>query len=161
VNEPTTVSVNLPPYTIRPAERGDRGYIIDTWLQSYRSSPFAQKLPDFAYWSRFGHVGLVESIMDNPDTRIKVACLPDGGSWLYGWICSNLVGLVHYVFVRNEFRRLGSGSGFGGFGVELLRAAGVDNYDPLGVTHLTPDFSRRLGRRSQIRFINPYRGDKE
>lgn len=147
--------MSLPDHIIRPAEPGDRGYIIDTWLQTYRPSPFARKLPDWAYWSRFGHVGLVEHLVDSPDTRIAVACLPEGGAWQYGWVAYTFVPglIVHYLFVRQEFREQGLGRVL----LDQVYGGQSSAYPSLAVTHLTPGFSRRLGQRRQIVFRNPYK----
>ena len=153
--------MSLPDHIIRPAEPGagpgDRGYIIDTWLQTYRHSPFARKLPDWAYWSRFGHVGLVEHLVDSPDTRFAVACLPDKQFWMYGWVAYTFVPglIVHYVFVRDEYRT----QGFGRLLLDQVYGGHSAAYPSLAVTHLTADFSRRLGQHRQILFRNPYRKD--
>ena len=136
-----------PPHAFRDGEAGDRGYIIDTWLQTYRRSPFASKLPDFAYWSRFGHVGVVEAMVDAG--RLLVCTLPEGGSWMYGWLCCDGLGALHYLFVRDEFRGQGMGRA-------LLNHFGFGD-GRLVVTHLTTDFSRGLGRGRDVRFVNPYR----
>lgn len=148
--------MSLPPHALRPGEPGDRGYIIDSWLQSYRHSPFAAKLPDFAYWSRFGHVGVVESLLADPDTRVKVACLPDGGAWLYGYVVYTYAPslILHYLFVAPEFRGIGA-PGEGGFG-RLLLGISMDT-DSMSLSHLTADFSRRLARGRAVKFVNPYR----
>lgn len=133
-------------YAFRPAEPSDRGYIIDTWLQTYRGSPFARKLPDFAYWSRFGHAGLVEHLVDQG--TILVCCLPEGGPWMYGWSCS-IGETLHYVFIKHEFRKQGLAAALLEFGDK-----------PSLVTHMTTDFSQRLGRGRDVKFVNPYRGEK-
>jgi len=157
--------MSLPDHIIRPAEPGDRGYIIDTWLQTYRHSPFATKLPDWAYWSRFGHVGLVEHLVDSPDTKFAVACLPEGGPWMYGWVAyaTHPALTLHYVFVRDEYRRYVNRDEHGdrvpgGFGRLLFEHMQLDALWPV-VTHLTADFSRRLARGRPVVFRNPYRKD--
>lgn len=139
-----------PSHAIRQAGPGDRGYLMDTWLQTYRASPFAKKLPDFAYWSDFGHVGLVESIVNTVPG--KVACLPDAPEFIYGYAVSD-GHFLHYLFVRNEFRGQGLGRA-------LLDAVGMAA-GPLNITHLTPDFSQRLARGRTVAFTNPYRGEKK
>lgn len=158
--------MTLPAHTIREANDGDRGYVIDTWLQTYRGSPFAKKLPDFAYWSRFGHVGIVEKFMqaalDNGSVyQVFVACLPSSPNYIYGWIAAsaywegvieNKHQLLHYVFVRLENRRQG-------FGQLLLNHVGL-GAGPIRVSHLTPEFSAGLGRGRAVQFVNPYRQEK-
>lgn len=140
-----------PLHALRPAEPGDRGYVLQTWLESYRRSPWAQQLPDFAYWSKFGHVGLVEEMAYQ--SLVTVMCLPETPSWIYGWCCASdgpAEPQLHYVFVRHEFRRQGIGR-------LLWEAAGR----PIRITHVTPDGSRMLGALGVgPEFVNPYRGEK-
>lgn len=138
------------PITYRLATPGDRAYVIDTWLQSYRGSQFAMKLPDFVYWSRFGHVGLVEHLVEHED--ILIAGLPDDPSWMYGWLCHG-TDVVHYVFTRGEFRNQGVARA-------LLTADGFCASAGLGISHITIDFSRGLGRGREVKFVNPYRSEK-
>ena len=134
----------LAPYVLRPGQAGDRGFVIDTWLQTYRRSQFADPIPDFCYWSRFGHVGLVEEMAET--AMFTVACLPGDERFIYGWSCSDPVsGALHYVFVRQEYR----GQGFG----TLLMG---ERSRPLKITHITADFSRYLAR-GPVLFVNPYR----
>lgn len=132
------------PHLIRPAEMGDRGYIVQTWLESYRPSPWAQQLPDFGYWSHFGHVGLVEALMDR--SHVLVACLPERPSWIYGWLAGDHDDL-NYAFVRLEFRRQGIGR-------VLYEAMGK----PKTITHVTPEGSQWLSKMGvKPMFLNPYR----
>jgi len=155
----------LPPHTLRPMGAGDRGYVIDSWLKTYRphwlrayGGQHPQRQLESVYWSRFGHVGLVESLLDDaPGAAVGVLGLPEGGPWMYGWICASdgphhraHGARLHYVFVRDEFRGQGLGR-------RLLELAGLLHLDPLTVTHMTPEFSQRLGRRRDVRFVNPYR----
>lgn len=150
--------MSLPDYDLRPADQGDRGYIVETWLQTYRGAPFAQKLPDWAYWSRFGHVGLVEHLLDH-EVDVTVACLPSSPAFVYGWAAWSfgpagpvlLPRRLHYVFVRHDFRRQG-------FGSLLLRSIDM-GAGPIRATHLTTDGSRLLGRRP-VELINPYRKEE-
>jgi GNAT superfamily N-acetyltransferase len=132
------------PHLIRPAALGDRGYILQTWLESYRASPGAQQLPDFAYWSHFGHVGLVEALLEKHGAL--VACLPERPSWIYGWMCAGGKSL-HYAFTRFEFRKQGIG-----------RALFEVAHKPERVTHVTIDGGRwmaAMGVRPE--YVNPYR----
>lgn len=141
----------IPSHALRPAEPGDRGYVLQTWLESYRQSPWAHQLPEFAYWSRFGHVGLVEDVAFR--SPVVVACLPETPSFIYGWCCHSAVPpepVLHYMFVRHEFRRQG-------FGRLLWEAA----QRPLRISHVTPDGSRMLsGLGVNPEFVNLYRGEK-
>lgn len=133
-----------PAHVIRPMVDSDRGYVIDTWLKSYRGSPMALQLPDWAYWSQFGHVGLVESLLARDDTI--VSCLRENEGFIFGWACSSSTQL-HYLFVRQEFRRQGHGT-------SLYDVSGK----PTAITHVTPSGSRMLSHLGvQPEFVNPYK----
>lgn len=143
----------LPLHQLRQGEPGDRGYILETWLQTYRGSPMGRKLPDWAYWSRYGHVGLVEDLLATE--LVAVVCLPSSPAFIYGWCCygvthgqpGSLAPVLHYVFVRHEFRR----QGFGRLLLEALEAPLLE------VTHLTHDFTAAFERERSMLFLNPYR----
>lgn len=143
--------MTTPVHVLRPGRPGDRGYIVDTWLKSYQSSPFAKRLPPDVYWSRFGHVGLVEDLIAR--CFFTVACLPDDEDYLYAWYCFDELPTLHYMFVRHDYRRLGF--------ARVLLARFADQYTvegtPLKITHVTPDFSRYVARGWPVEFVNPYR----
>jgi GNAT superfamily N-acetyltransferase len=113
-------------------------------MESYRRSPWADQLPDFVYWSHFGHVGLVEALLSR--STVLVACLPDRPRWLYGWAAAD-GGELHYAFVRYEFRKQGIG-----------RALYAALAGPKTITHVTPEGSQWLSKLGvKPLFSNPYR----
>ena len=138
----------LPRHDLRPATPDDRGYIIDSWLQSFRGSPFAQRLPSDVYWSRYGQAGLVEDLVGQ--ASLVVACLPDDPTYIYGWLCAQRGGCLHYVFVRHDFRRMGFAS----------RLVGVVEPEIVTVTHMTTEFSRLMKGR-EVKYTNPYRPQRK
>lgn len=141
-----TVSIEA---VTRPMLAGDRAYVLETWLHSYRTAPMAARLPDWAYWSRYGHVGLVEDLLER--SEVTVLGLPEGGPWMFGWMCHGPRRL-HYVFVRYEFRRQGLGRRL----IESLPGG------EMAITHLTPDGSRLLAGCGRAPLtVNPYATEKE
>lgn len=137
---------NAPPVEVRAANLGDRAYVIETWLQSYRDSVFASRLPHDVYWSRFGHVGLVEDTLER--VPVTVLCMPDEPAFIYGWACAG-GGRLEYVFVRHDFRRLG-------FGTELLRSLDIGRR--ARVSHVTRDGGHLLKAAGcDPEFVNPYK----
>lgn len=138
---------DAPPFSIRAATDDDRSLIIDSWLQSYKDSQFAKRLPLDVYWSRFGHVGVVESLYC--DSEIAVACLPDDPTFVYGWCAWDSRG-YHYVWVKGDYRRMGIGSA-------LVRSAGVRGIS-VSMSHVTVEGQRLCAALCiDPKFANPYR----
>lgn len=151
---------DLIPCELRPADPDDRGYVVDSWLKSYRSTKGHptqtphMDLPDYAYWSRFGHVGLVEALLRASD--VMVACKPDTPFFIFGWTAYTSAAradgdapVLHYIHVREEYQRQG-------FGLRLLAHA-VGDAAAYEVTHETKAFRHWLDPVGRSRFVNPYR----
>jgi len=112
-------------------------------------------MPPDVYWSRFGHVGLVEDLLER--NAVIVACLPTDPSFVYGWACVGTA--LHYIWVKRDWREFGIGR-------QLYNRVAVgplavtpepQPLPPLRVTHMTADFSRRLAKGRTIQFVNPYK----
>lgn len=91
------------PILVRPSEHGDENYIRSSWLRSNESSPVARTFGRKAYYS--GHHQLVCRLLARHPVR--VACSVDAPDTIVGWACVEPPSVVHYVFVREEFRRYG------------------------------------------------------
>ena len=111
---------------VRPGSPGDRRFIIDAALSSYRSSYSAGLIPIAAFngvmWPVF------ESLLDRPDMRVMVAYETEatpGVADLYGFIAfeAGPVPLVLYIYTREAARR-------SGIARSLFAAAGVDPLRP-------------------------------
>lgn len=136
------------PLALRPMESGDRSFVIDSWLRSYRESAFARRIPHDVYYSRFGHSGLVEEIVDRAG-QVVVACLPEKPTFLYGWIACSQPGaapLLHYLYVKQDFRPAG---------IAARLFALLAPTDPLRITHDLPVLGTLT--KTPIEFVNPYR----
>lgn len=163
---------------IRPATAEDRPFIADSWLRSFRRSPWAVSVwgqpdsyrgadgrwvvgvRDRVYYSRYGHEGFVDDVLDggimrNPSLGYatppwgSVAHAPDDPAFIIGF---SVYGhdrqgkpLLHYLYVRQDYRR-------GGFGLELLGGAA-----PRVVTAETPKwqaFAKKHG--IAYEYTHPY-----
>lgn len=87
---------------IREAVAGDVPFVLNSWLQSFARAPFARLVPVDAYWR--GHHELVLSVLGRSETR--VACSPTDTDAIMGWSVT-APGVVHYVYVKFPYRRLG------------------------------------------------------
>lgn len=112
--------------TIRPATAEDLPYIITTWVRSFRESPYAGLVPNHLY--RSVYESTVTDLLAR-GAKLFVACSAADPDFIVGFACWEQVPgrfhnrpIVHYVFVREKFRRLG-------FGKKLL--AGMNHSKPL------------------------------
>lgn len=97
--------MNLP-IRIRPANEEDVPFIFNSWLKSYRTSPFGKKLSNSIFYPE--HHKLLERLLKT--SSVLVACSNNDPSQIYGYICTALIeGIftVHYIYVKHTFRKLG------------------------------------------------------
>lgn len=94
---------------IRGARKDDISFIFDSWLRSWRKSPWAGVVPNNVYFP------LTRSVIEQLVARgaeFKVACLADNPDLILGWICHELTGpdaVVHYVYTKDPYLSLGIG----------------------------------------------------
>lgn len=91
---------------IRSAKPQDLNFINHSWLKSYRNLPPVTSIPNYVYWPKQTPIvaGLIE--------RSQVLVLADGqdhdhivGYVVYERKCD--VCIVHYVYIKQTYRRLG------------------------------------------------------
>jgi len=90
------------PILVRPIDWDDPmevNLVRSSWLRSNASSGLARSLGRKAYYS--GHHDLIDRLMHRAEMR--VACSVTRHDTIVGWACVEPA-VVHYVFVREEFR---------------------------------------------------------
>lgn len=93
----------------RGARNDDIRFIFDSWLRSWRKSPWAGIIPNNVYFP------LTRSVIEQLVARgaeFKVACLAADPERILGWICYEQVGpdaVVHYLYVKDPYLNLGIG----------------------------------------------------
>lgn len=128
----------------RDASDDDYPFVIDSWLRSFRTSfasgPLSRERSNDAYR------GQIADVMSRPKARTVVAYHPAVGSEsladIYGWACCENPQVIHYVFTKQGFRRLGIAR-------LVIAAAGVDLAKPYVYAFRTPVVTKighRLGR---------------
>lgn len=96
------------PLTIRPLQPGDQPFVLDGWIRSWRTSPWAGCIPNNRVWevTRDAIAGLC---LRGAQIDVAVARGTDVER-LVGFVCYEPKDLIHYVFVkRRGFRGLGIG----------------------------------------------------
>lgn len=140
-----TEAVAVAPFVLRPAESGDTALVLDSWMRSYWRGGNAPKVRSEVFYA--GHRGVIEELLKR---CAVVACVnPDEPSQVFGWCCSERngrVAVVHYLFVKRNFERLG-------FGTALVAAARGD-CQWLQHSHRTQDGTRFMEKLGST--WNPY-----
>lgn len=96
------------PATLRRADEKDISFIFNSWLKSYRSSYFAKSISNTIYFE--GHHKIIEKLAKT--SEIIVACNPQDPEQIFGYICAEKIDgifCLHYIYVKQSFRRLGIG----------------------------------------------------
>ena len=131
-------------FDIRPFDADDTAFLFKSWLDSYRYSDFAKPLDSRTYYD--GHHAVIERILDRPDTRIVVACLPDTPYVDLGFAVAE-ADTLHFVYVKRNARQFGVGSA-------LLTALELPASPRL--SHVTGDWFRCFRSRFPASRFNPY-----
>jgi GNAT superfamily N-acetyltransferase len=92
----------------REAVENDLEFVFSSWLHSYRVSPLARTIPKTSYYE--GHHKVIERLVVK--SRVICAVDPEDSNHIYGWCCweNSTTPVLHYVYVKFSFRRLGIGS---------------------------------------------------
>lgn len=126
----------------RAARPDDQAYVAATWTRSMAST----ELLGLAASAQ-----LVDRVLNDPGTRVAVACEPDSAQWnrssamlsrILGFVCwadTPRVRCVHYVSVRAKRRREG-------IAAALARYAKLDDDRPMVYTLEGPSTRGLLGR---------------
>ena len=107
----------------------DLPFLFSSWLKSYRSSHFAEKITNTIYFE--DHHKVIERIIKN--SKVLIACNPADPSQLYGYSVATEEGgvlVLHFLYVKHTFRNMGIGN-------TLLDAVGHESDKAAVYTHHT------------------------
>ena len=107
----------------------DLPFLFSSWLKSYRSSHFAEKITNTIYFE--DHHKVIERIIKN--SKVLIACNPADPSQLYGYSVATEEGgvlVLHFLYVKHTFRNMGIGK-------TLLDAVGHERDKAAVYTHHT------------------------
>lgn len=94
-------------YKIRDYKLEDKAFIMATTLNGlwYGESWFSM-IPKSVFMDNYKHI--IEALVDNPLTVIKVACLIGDEDVILGYsILSTDLSIIHWVFVKRRWRKIG------------------------------------------------------
>jgi GNAT superfamily N-acetyltransferase len=92
----------------RPASPDEMSFILDSWLKSYKFSPWAGVMENHKYFVQQREA--IEALLAR-GSQITVAEVPDTDR-VAGWICHEHkpgIDVVHYVYVKDPWRKMGIG----------------------------------------------------
>jgi GNAT superfamily N-acetyltransferase len=104
----------------RPVQPADVRFVVDSWLRSYRMSPWAGVIPNHR-WFDVMHESVSELLARG--AKLLVACNKDAPDQILGWVCHEKVRggtCIHFVYTKEIVRRRGVAS-------ELLRHVTSEN----------------------------------
>lgn len=115
---------------MRGLRGADYGFVKDSWWRSYRDSRKGDGVNPSLRWVRVrdfenGMDRLIDRLILSAD--FAVCCKDINLDKIYGWGCASN-GVLHYVYVKEPFRRIGIGR-------EIVAALGLK--PPLVATHWT------------------------
>jgi GNAT superfamily N-acetyltransferase len=133
---------SLPPLALRPyLAATDDPLVYSSWIQQVND------VPPLAGTDPRGHRAVVTALLARAGAT--VACNPGAPDQIYGYVCAETPDVLHFVYVRNTWRRFGIGS--------LLLASVLPCFkrEPIFATHATRAL-RHLRGPWRLEF-NPYR----
>ena len=128
---------------------GDSAFVISTWIKSYRDAAAMRAVPTPVY--NIGMRKRVDKILADPNTTCLIACDSDTPELIFGYIIKAAGNIVHYVYVKSQYRKLGTAH---------LLIHTLDWSQPIFYTHKSASFEleRKFKEDRQLRTLiyNPF-----
>ena len=92
---------------VRGFEAGDKSFLYDAWLKSFKNtSDFAKRIPDGIFFHEHGEK--ITAMAMRSTARVVVATLDDEPGLILGFAAYEVdPGCLHYVYVREAWRKVG------------------------------------------------------
>lgn len=113
----------------RGAEQRDINFILSSWIKSFRT--WHDKMHNHHYY--IGQQGVVAALAETSKIIVCCEAAPADGKFIFGWICGVMdvpkdTLTLHYIYVKNGYRRAGIGQG-------LLEQMGWQKQTRIVATH--------------------------
>lgn len=90
----------------REGEEGDKNFIYATFLRSsYFSNKYRKRMDKEQFYQTY--IVILEQILSNPKTEIKVICLIEDPVVIIGYAIMKEESLVYFAYVKPAWRKLG------------------------------------------------------
>lgn len=93
----------------RDLEPGDVSFVLDSWIKSFRDSPWAGVVPNHRFFDITHEV--IEELLQR-GAKVEVAAAKHDPTRILGWVCYEPVKggtAIHYLYVKDPFRLQGLG----------------------------------------------------
>lgn len=130
---------------LRGYQPEDKNFIFDSYLRNYYSSMTGYKPESSVFFP--GQQRLLEKLIENDNAVFVIACSSDEPDIIFGWSLFSMDKTLHYVFVKEAYRRMGLSS-------KMLRHVLKEKTD-LVVSHWNKDCA--ILRRKFKLVYNPYK----
>jgi hypothetical protein len=103
------LKVNEDDFLIRPIDpKKDLNFILSSWLKSYRNSDFATCISNDTYYAF--HQGLISQILTHPTNTLTIIASVEDPDQILGYASYSITKpIIHYIYMKQPFRRLGLG----------------------------------------------------
>jgi hypothetical protein len=135
---------------IRAWVPGDRAFVADSWLSSFRASHWAGPIPRVQYRDVYGKV--VDELLDRPGVSVAISCNPEDPNQILGWACYQApkkgehLQALHYVYVKAPFRDHKHGTEQPRVAVHLLKHLQMDGGQEFAFVFRTPQWDKFRAR---------------
>lgn len=96
-------------YIVREFQEADKNFIFATLLRGlYYGNSFFSDVPKDIFMGNYHRI--IEGILENPATVVRVACLKDDSEVILGYSIARQAGdqsVLDYVFVKPAWRKIG------------------------------------------------------
>lgn len=129
------IKINYVPVTYRDPNPTDEGFLYHSWLKSFRQgSSWASSIPAQIYFNN--HKVIVSKLLR--EAGIVIAANPENPTQIFGYgvysPTSGNVTVLHYLYVKHPFRRLGIGTDI----LRVIKNLSCHDLDlPVAATHMT------------------------
>ncbi len=87
----------------RPSNPNDLSYIYDTWLNTWRTNPYAGCVPNHLYFDT--QRSTIASLLAR-GSNLRIAHLPESPELIQGWVCYEYKDshtILHYLYTRDPY----------------------------------------------------------
>jgi hypothetical protein len=131
------------PVHYRDAVATDLPFIMNSWLRSWRDSDFAKLMKNEVFYENYEP--FIKGILQR--ANVLVACSVDDPDQIFGYIVYENPQIVHYVYVKTVYKKLGL--------AKSLFKRTVDITKPIVVTHANDYYEAVKGKYTNL-IYNPF-----
>lgn len=85
----------------------DLGFVLNSWLKSYRNSDFAKHVPNDVFFDE--HKAVIGNLLKK--AKLEIVCNSEDEDQIYGYVCHDRlpsnIPVIHYAYFKYSFRHLG------------------------------------------------------